>query len=312
MMHTFIRAQSCVRVLSRIASAALLMAASIGSWAHSDSSTSSYNAVPVVPGVVMLQGEGGNVGVVDGADGLLIIDNGYEKNTEVLMHALHDVAEHDKPTFILNTHWHSDHTGSNRVLGEHGGLIVAHDNVRKRLASGGEVKAFNMVVPPADSEALPVMTYSETMTLHHNGFELLLDYSSPAHTDGDSVVYFYKDSNLVTVHMGDLFFNGFYPFIDASSGGSSHGMLAGVKNVLSQVGDNTPIIPGHGPLATKADLQRYFDFLQAAIGRIEALKNKGKSLPEVVAAEPLTDFEETWGDGFLDTKTWIGIVYKTL
>jgi glyoxylase-like metal-dependent hydrolase (beta-lactamase superfamily II) len=291
------------------AAASLMLVAP--SMAQQDFGKVEFKSVPVIEGLVMLQGAGGNIGVSKGRDGLLVIDNDYAALENKLRGALlqHD---HRPARFLLNTHWHGDHTGNNASLGREQGVIVAHDNVRSRLASGGEIKAFGMKIPPAERVALPAVTYDKTMTLHWNRHRLELVHPDPAHTDGDTVVYFYRGDKLEAVHTGDLFFNGIYPFIDASSGGSAMGMVAAVADVLSRIDDKTPIIPGHGPLAHKKDLQRYHDFLNTAVSRIAALKSQGKSLQQVINAKPISDFEAEWGDGFLNTQTWVGIVYGAL
>lgn len=279
--------------------------------AHQHLSDVEFKEVPAIDGIVMLQGSGGNIAVSTGKDGLLVIDDDYQDLGEKLTASLNKLDDKG-PRFLLNTHWHADHTGNNETLAGDGAIIVAHDNVRKRLQQGGEVKAFNMVIPPANPEALPVATYDESMKLYWNGWRLELIHPAPAHTDGDTVVYFYQDDKVKLVHTGDLFFNGFYPFLDSGSGGSAKGMVKGAADILARIDDDTVIIPGHGPLASKSDLQAYHDFMKAAVSKIDSLKSQGKSADEVVAAKPLTEFEAEWGDGFLKTDQWVRIVYSAL
>lgn len=281
------------------------------SVAQDDFSSVEYSSVPVIDGLVMLQGAGGNIGVSSGDSGLLVIDDDYEGMGDKLAIALADF-DTAGAKFVLNTHWHLDHAGTNPAMGRDGAVIVAHDNARSRLKSGGEIKAFGRVVPPADRSALPVITFAQSMSLHWNGLRLELDHPNPAHTDGDAVVYFYRDDQLKAVHAGDLFFNGFYPFVDVSSGGSAMGMVEGVANILARIDDATVVIPGHGPLASKADLQVYHDFLKSAVAAIAALKSQGKTLEQVIAAKPVAQFEEQWGDGFLKTDVWVGIIYAAI
>lgn len=279
--------------------------------AQQDFSKVEFTQVPALDGVVMLQGAGGNVVVSTGADGLLVIDDDYQGLGDKLTTSLNKLDEKG-PRFLLNTHWHSDHTGNNEVLSKQGAIIVAQENVRKRLESGGTVEAFKMVVPPAETAALPVVTYKDSMKLYWNGWRLELDHPEPAHTDGDTVVYFYQGNKLKLVHTGDLFFNGIYPFLDSGSGGSARGMVKGAAEILTRIDDDTMIIPGHGPLASKADLQAYYDFIKVAVAKIESLKAQGKTPDQIVAAKPLAEFEKEWGDGFLSTDQWIRIVDSAL
>lgn len=279
--------------------------------AQQDFSKIEFKQLPVSDGLIMLQGAGGNIAALPGKDGLLIIDDDYTEMQDKLMIAL-EAIEDEGPKFVLNTHWHFDHAGGNQKVGRSGATIVAHENVRARLSAGGTIKAFGVEVSPADRSALPAITYSDAMTMHWNDFKLELSHAEPAHTDGDTVVYLSRGDALVAVHMGDLFFNGFYPFIDASSGGSAFGVVAGVEAVLAKINDDTVVIPGHGPLATKADLKNYHAFLKSAVSRIAALKSSGKSVDQIVAAKPLKDFEAEWGDGFLKTDVWISIVFAAI
>ncbi|MGH1371507.1 MAG: MBL fold metallo-hydrolase [Cellvibrionaceae bacterium] len=279
--------------------------------AQQDFSKIEFRQVPVADGLLMLQGAGGNIAALPGDDGLLIIDDDYTQMEDKLMATLETI-DSNAPRFVLNTHWHFDHAGGNQKVGRSGATIVAHENVRARLRSGGHIKAFSTDVPPADRSALPAITYADAMTMHWNDYTLKLSYAQPAHTDGDTVVYLYRNDLLTAVHLGDLFFNGFYPFIDASSGGSAMGVVKGVESVLAKINDDTVVIPGHGPLATKADLQHYHDFLKSAVSRIAALKASGQSVEQIVDAKPLEDFEAEWGDGFLKTDVWIAIVFAAI
>jgi cyclase len=279
--------------------------------AQQDFSKVEFKQVPVSQGVLMLQGAGGNIAALPGEDGLLIIDDDYSEMEDKLMASLAAI-DAAGPKFVLNTHWHFDHAGGNQIVGRSGATIVAHEKVRSRLKSGGKIEAFNATVAPAARSALPSITYSDSMTMHWNDLKLELKHADPAHTDGDTVVYLYRDEVLLAVHLGDLFFNGFYPFIDVSSGGSAFGVVKGVEAVLADINEDTLVIPGHGPLASKADLQRYHDFLKSAVSGIAALKVSGRSVEQVIAAKPLKEFEQEWGDGFLKTDQWISIVYSAI
>jgi glyoxylase-like metal-dependent hydrolase (beta-lactamase superfamily II) len=260
----------------------------------------------VADGIYMLEGAGGNIGVSAGADGVFLIDDQYAPLTEKIVAAV--TAIDDGPIrFVLNTHWHGDHTGGNENLGEAGTLIVAHDNVRRQMTVGQFFELWDRTVEPSSEASLPVVTFSDTVTFHLNGQEIHAFHVAHAHTDGDSMVHF---GNLNVLHMGDVFFNGIFPFIDVYSGGSLSGMIAACNQALHLVDDDTAIIPGHGPLANRADLVRYRDMLQTAHGAIAPMVRRGMSLEEVQAAEPLAPLVEQWGGGFITTEQFIGLVYQ--
>ena len=243
-----------------------------------------------------------------GVDAAFLIDDQYAPLTPKVKAAV--AALTSKPVrFVLNTHWHLDHTGGNKDLGESGTLIVAHENVRKRMTTEQFLEAFGMKVPPADPAALPVVTFNDTVTFHLNGEEIYAFHVPPAHTDGDCIVQFRKANVL---HGGDTFFNGMYPFIDLSSGGSVDGMIAAADRMLALAGEGTKIIPGHGPLGTKADLKAYRDMLATSRDRVAALVKAGKTLEQVMAAKPLADLDAKWGQGFLKADPFVSILYKDL
>ena len=264
--------------------------------------------VPVADGIYMLQGRGGNIGVSVGSDGVFMIDDQYAPMSEAIRAAVAKLS--DQPIrFLINTHWHGDHTGGNENFGKLGATIVAHQNVRERLLKGGEVKAFKMVAAPAPAAALPVITFADGITFHWNDDTVKVEHVATAHTDGDAVIYF-TEANVV--HTGDLYFNGFYPFIDASSGGGMAGVIAGVAAMIERIDERTRIIPGHGPLSNKAELQAYHDMLASVYRKIKALKDQGKTRGQVVAAKPTADFDAAWGKGFLAPDRWVGIVYEAI
>lgn len=297
-----------LRKLLPIASMIALTATSVGLQAHNDGAPGELVVHPVRDGIYMLEGNGGNIGVLIGEQGTLLIDDQYPQESGKIMAAVKSLA--DKPVvFLLNTHWHGDHTGGNANFGGDGTIIVAHDKVRQRLLNGGEIAAFKTVIPPASQEALPVITFADAMGMHWDKQTIDIIHAAPAHTDGDAVIYF-KEANVV--HTGDLYFNGLYPFIDASSGGSVKGMIAGVDAILARIDEKTQVIPGHGPLGNKAGLSEYRDMLSAVVTIIEPLKAAGKSREEVVVAKPTAPFDAVWGKGFLSPDVWVGIVYDTL
>ncbi len=210
---------------------------------------------------------------------------------------------------MVNTHYHGDHTGGNENLGEAGALLVAHENVRRRMAAGTFMKAFNRQVEPAPDGALPVVTFSDAVSFHWNGEEIRVFFVGPAHTDGDSIIHFVKAD---VFHMGDTLFNGMYPFIDVSAGGRIDGMIAAADRILKVADDKTRLIAGHGPVATKADLQAYRDMLAQVRDRVAKLKAEGKTAEQIVAAKPTADLDEKWGGGFMEPDNWVGLVYESM
>ena len=289
-------------MLTTIAAAALF-ALPFAAQAQMDDVT--IEPTKLADGIHMLRGRGGNIGVLTGADGTFLIDDQFAPLTAKILAAVEAIGG-EVPRFVINTHYHGDHTGGNENLGNEGVTIVSHDNVRKKLVEGATIKAFNKVISPAPKAAVPVITFAEEMTFHLNGETVHVFHSPSGHTDGDAIIHF-KNANVI--HAGDLFFNGFYPFIDTGAGGTVKGVIAAADRMLALADDYTKIIPGHGPLANKAQLMAYRKMLETAQMRLGELKSSGKSAAEAVAAKPLSDLETTWGNGFLSTDRWIAIVY---
>jgi glyoxylase-like metal-dependent hydrolase (beta-lactamase superfamily II) len=265
-------------------------------------------AIPVAGTVTMLQGLGGNLAVSAGPDGLFMIDDQYAVMSDNIRKALSAIGQQPL-RFIVNTHWHGDHTGGNESFGKTGAVIVAQDNVRKRMSTEQFVKAFGQTVPPSPAIALPVVTFAEAVSFHLNGDDINVFHVAPAHTDGDSVVVF-KNANVI--HTGDVYFNGLYPFIDVSSGGSINGTIAAAERVLNLADDKTRIIPGHGPLSDKKNLAAYRDMLVIVRDRVTAAIKDGKTLEQVQAMKPTADLDAVWGKGFLTPDQFVMIAYASL
>jgi cyclase len=258
--------------------------------------------------VYMMTGSGGNLGVSVGEDGVFLIDSQFAALTPKIQAAIAKLS--DKPVrFVLNTHWHFDHTGGNENLGKAGAVIIAQENVRKRMSSEGFIAFLGMKTKPSPTIALPIVTFTRDVGFHLNGEDIRASHAPNAHTDGDTVVQFTKSN---VVHMGDTFFNGLYPFIDTSSGGSVAGVLAAADRALKTVSDSTKIIPGHGPLASKADLKAYREMLASVSGRITAQIKQGKKLEEVQASKPTAQFDAKWGKGFLPPDKFVEMLYGNL
>jgi cyclase len=294
-------------MIKRLFAAALLTtAAAAPLYAQQDFSKVEVKAENLAPGVSVLFGAGGNIGVSHGEDGTVLIDDQYAPLTPKIQAAVAGLGA-SPVKFLVNTHWHGDHSGGNENFGKAGAVIMAHDNVRVRMASDqktpfGEVKASPKV-------ALPVITYAEGLKLHLNGEEVRVISVPPAHTDGDSIVHWTKSN---VIHMGDLFFHKMsFPFVDRSSGGDVRGVIAAADKVLAIADDNTKIIPGHGAVASKADLVAYRDMLVVIVGKIEAAVKAGKSLKEVKAMKPADGFGVN-PNGFIKPDMFVEMVYDSL
>ncbi len=250
----------------------------------------------VAGNVYMLEGAGGNIGVSVGADGLLIVDDQFLPLAPKIEAALEKL-DKGPLKFVLNTHWHGDHTGGNPHFGRKA-HIIAHTNVRKRLADKSDTP----------KEALPVITFDDSLAVHFNGEEITVLHLPPGHTDGDSVIHFTKSG---VVHMGDQFFNGKFPFIDLGNGGDVAGYVQNVGAVLKKLPTGGKIIPGHGPLATREDLEKFHQMLVETTGLVRKAIDEGKTLEQVKAAG-LPDKWKDWGTGFINTSRWLEIVFNNL
>lgn len=262
----------------------------------------------VADGVYMLTGQGGNIGLSVGEDATFIIDDQFAPLTDKIVAAIAEVSERDVD-YVLNTHWHYDHTGGNENFGKRGALILAHDNVHTRMEAG-QTMGSGRVIDPAPKEALPVITFNDQLSLHVNGQTITGHHVHHAHTDGDTIVYF-KEANVI--HMGDTYFNGMYPFIDLSSGGNFNGVITAASTALALGNADTQIIPGHGPLAARADLQNYHDMLVVLRDRVSKMLDQGMDLEAIQAAKPTADYDGTVNaDGFIKPDVLVGFIVSSL
>lgn len=262
-------------------------------------------AEEVAPGVAVLFGAGGNIGVSHGEDATILIDDQFAPLTEKIEAAVAGLGA-SPAEYVINTHWHFDHTGGNENLGKRGAKIFAHDNVRKRLKVGDPDGRWK--IPPAPAEALPVVTYERGVTLHLNGDTIDVMFLGGGHTDGDSIVR-WREKNVV--HMGDLYFNSpGWPFIDVSSGGGIEKALYSIDSAIAMMDEDTKVIPGHGPMSDRAGLTAYRNIVGEAVTRIRALKNIGVSLEDAKARRPLDSFER--GEGFISEDAFIEAVWTSL
>ena len=279
---------------------ALLLILSLASGARAQEV--SYQSTEIEPGLYMIEGvggfAGGNIGLLTGDDGTFLIDNGLPPLTGKLLEAIGEVTE-DDVDYLVNTHVHGDHIGGNEAFGKAEATIVAHDNLRRRLVDQG------VRMPdgnePAPEDALPVFSFSDAVTLHLNDRTAYVFHVAEAHTDGDAVIHFREDD---VIHMGDVLFNRIFPVIDLDSGGTVDGFIAAQEKVLAMADDDTRIIAGHGPLATRADLQASIDMLKEGRAKVQAMVEAGKSDEEILEANPLADYD-SWNWQFITTERMI-------
>ena len=265
-------------------------------------------AIPVGAGIYMLTGQGGNIGVSVGSDGVFLIDDQFAPLTKKITAAI-DALSEQTVRFLLNTHWHPDHTGGNENMGNAGIVIVAHSNVRKRLAVDNFIEMFAMEAPATDAAGLPVITFDDALTFHLNEDEIHISHVESAHTDGDSIVQF-RAANVM--HLGDIYFAGMYPFIDTNSGGSISGTLKALEHALALSDDNTVIIPGHGPVSNKENLVAYTGMLRTINGRIQKMITGKSTLAQILATEPTKDFDKEYGNGFIKNTAFVEMLYKDM
>ncbi len=287
-----------------LALAALAALAAQPAAAQQDFSKVEIKVVPVSGNIYMLEGSGGNIGVSAGSDGILIVDDQYAPLAEKIRAALKGINP-GKLKFVLNTHYHGDHTGGNAAFGPEA-PIIAQENVRKRLAQGVTVRGNQ--VPPSPPEALPVITFETAVSVHFNGEEIQAIHFPHGHTDGDSVIFFTKSN---VVHMGDDFFAGRFPFVDLENGGSVQGLIENVAKVLARIPADAKVIPGHGPVSTVENLKTYHRMLMETTDAVRKGIAAGKSLEQLQAAGVPEEWKD-WGGGFIKTNAWVATIHGSL
>jgi cyclase len=294
--------------MKKILIALALAALSSAAWAQQRNFDAvQIKTTKVADGIYMLEGEGGNIGVSAGEDGVFLIDDQFAPLTPKILDAVKAIS--DKPVrFLMNTHWHGDHVGGNENLGKAGVVIIAHDNVYKRMSVGGAIQLLKQNYAPAPKVALPVITFTTTATFHLNGDDVTSTHLPPAHTDGDSFVRFTKAN---VIHTGDVFAAYRYPFMDVESGGSIKGIVRAIDRLMPMLDENTKVIPGHGGLSSKKDVLAYRKMISTVVGRIEPMAKSGKTLQQVLAAKPTREFDEEWGK-FRKPDAFVEIVYTGL
>ena len=292
------------KILVALAIAALSSAA----WAQQRNFDAvQIKTTQVADGLYMLEGEGGNIGVSAGEDGVFLIDDQFAPLTPKILAAVKAIS--DKPVrFLMNTHWHGDHVGGNENLGKAGVVIIAHDNVYKRMSVGGAIQLLKQNYAPYPKAALPTVSFSQAATFHLNGDDVTSIHLPPAHTDGDSFVRFTKAN---VIHTGDVFAAYRYPFIDVESGGSVKGILRAVDQMLPMIDDKTKVIPGHGGISGKKDVLAYRKMIATVISKVEPMAKSGKTLQQVIDAKPTREFDEEWGK-FRKPEVFVEIVYNGL
>ncbi|MDX1501849.1 MAG: MBL fold metallo-hydrolase [Thermoanaerobaculia bacterium] len=289
---------------------ALPLAALLALSAAGQAPEVTYKSTELAPGLYMLEGvggfAGGNLGLMVGEDEVVLIDDGLPPLIDKVRAAVAELTD-EEIDYLVNTHVHGDHIGGNEALGEAGTTIFAHHNLRRRLVEQGISTPSGFV--PAPEEALPVVTFADSVTFHLDDREAFVFHVADAHTDGDAAIHF-RDDNVI--HAGDLFFNGLFPFVDLDTGGSVEGYLAGQRRLLELSDADTRIIPGHGPLAGRAELQAAVDMLADSLERVRALVDAGRSEEEILAENPLADYHDDWNWGFITTERMTRTLYRSL
>lgn len=261
---------------------------------------------PLRRNISILEGSGGNIAVLTGPDGKLLVDSGFTVSKPRLIEALNRLSS-EPLAHLLNSHWHTDHTDGNAWVHDAGATITAHVNTKKYLSTSTRVEGWGWTFPAAPSRAIPTVVFDDEHRLQHNNTNIKLKYYGPAHTDCDISVFFEEAD---VIHVGDTWWNGIYPFIDYSTGGSIDGMIRVTEHNLRFIADTTIVIPGHGPAGKKADLLEFRDMLVTIRNNIAALKRAGKSLPEAIAAKPTAAYDTKYGQFLITPSFFTSLVYS--
>jgi len=271
-----------------------------------DAAQAKIETHPLRRGISVLEGSGGNIGVLTGKDGKLLIDSGFAVSKARIVEALNALSA-DPVTQLINTHWHVDHTDGNAWVHSAGATITAHENTKKHLSTSTRVEGWQYTFPPSPAGALPTTIFDDEQHVHHNDTSIGLKYYGPAHTDSDISVVFEEAD---VIHVGDTLWNGIYPFIDYSTGGSIDGMIRATERNLSVITEKTIVIPGHGPVGNKAALSEFRDMLSTIRSNVAALKKQGKSLSETIAARPTAAYDAKWGQFLITPAFFVALVYS--
>jgi cyclase len=294
------------RTALAVSLAVLTMSAVPVSWAQDEAVE--YIATTLSPTVTMIKGKGGNIAVSAGEDGVFIIDDQYQALTDQLLAAIRKIS--DQPIrFVINTHYHGDHVGGNEAIGQAGAVIIAHDNIRVRMSTDMFNNFWGKTTPAWPKDSLPIVTFNDKVTLHFNGEPVTVTHVPHGHTDGDAIVFF-PVSNVL--HMGDIFFNGLYPFIDLDGGGSIQGMIAAAELGMKTANAETQVIPGHGPMSDLQGLTAYHAFLSKARDNVQAMIDQGMTLQQVIAAKPTAAWDEALGKAWITPEQLAIFIYNSL
>jgi len=271
-----------------------------------DAATATIKTYPLRRNIFVLEGSGGNIAVLTGKDGKLLIDSGFGVSKPRIVEALNNLSS-DPISQLLNTHWHTDHTDGNDWVHAAGAKITAHVNTKKHLSTSTRVEGWDWTFPPAPAGAIPTVVFDDEHQLQHNGTNIRMKHYDPAHTDSDVSVVFEEPD---IIHVGDTWWNGIYPFIDYSTGGSIDGMIRATEQNLRAITDKTIVIPGHGPVGNKAGLTEFRDMLVTIRNNVATLKKQGKSLSETVAAMPTAAYDEKYGQFLITPAFFTALVYS--